>query len=355
MAASASWLTGELLRRDREVHKSLDALASGDRPPQVWRAPLFHSHRIAAETGIRAAVYFLLAASLLAIAGWPAAEVSLSFVGIIIGLGATTPDLRSFTTLALVAAPVASLMAGVLEFLVLDGVTEFPLLAIGLAPFMIGAALLISMQNPVLSGLGRLNLVFILALLAPSNPQTYNPDTFLFSVLFLFLATGLLFAVQILIPPASNDHRRRWLLRSARRDLSQLPCLDKADFTPEECMFRDAGRVALVVAAGMTRHNIARPSAKQWQALTRRQLFAYATQSYVDWRTIQHELRWARHIEPSESGTPRPSSPQLRRYIRHHVLLRSAKLAASAALVLASVAFNSPPPDVAVFSRERKP
>src|SRR6476659_5829669 len=72
----------------------------------------------------------------------------------------------------------------------------------------------------------------------------------------------------------------------------------------------------------MTRHNIARPSAKQWQALTRRQLFAYATQSYVDWRTIQHELRWARHIEPSESGPQRPSSPQLRRYIRHHVLLR---------------------------------
>src|SRR6266404_6634914 len=72
----------------------------------------------------------------------------------------------------------------------------------------------------------------------------------------------------------------------------------------------------------MTRHSIARPSGKQWQTLTRRQLFACATQSYVDWRTIQYELRWARHIEPSESGTPRPCSPQLMRYTRQRVLLR---------------------------------
>src|SRR5258708_34884138 len=72
----------------------------------------------------------------------------------------------------------------------------------------------------------------------------------------------------------------------------------------------------------MTRHSIARPSGKQWQTLTRRQLFACATKSYVDWRTIQYELRWARHIEPSESGTPRPCSPQLMRYTRQRVLLR---------------------------------
>src|SRR5260370_8598969 len=33
VAASASWLTGELLRRDRQVHKTLDALPSANRPP----------------------------------------------------------------------------------------------------------------------------------------------------------------------------------------------------------------------------------------------------------------------------------------------------------------------------------
>ena len=35
-------------------------------------------------------------------------------------------------------------------------------------------------------------------LLAPSNPQTYNPQAFLFSVLFLLLAAGLLFGELLL-------------------------------------------------------------------------------------------------------------------------------------------------------------
>jgi hypothetical protein len=151
--------------------------------------------------------------------------------------------------IAVVAAPVASLMAGILEFVVLDGATAFPLLAIGLAPFMIGAALLMTSSNRVLSAFGRLNLVFILVLLAPSNPQTYNPQTFLFSVLFLLLATGLLFVAEILVPPTSNDRRRHWLLASARRELEHLPSRRKQDLAPEEAMFRDSGRIAQVLAA----------------------------------------------------------------------------------------------------------
>src|SRR5260370_23536161 len=83
VAASASWLTGELLRRDREVHKSLDALASGDRPPQAWRGALFPFHLIAAEGGLRAAVFFFFGARLLWIAGCASAAGSLSFCCVI--------------------------------------------------------------------------------------------------------------------------------------------------------------------------------------------------------------------------------------------------------------------------------
>ncbi len=249
LASAVSWFGEYAIGANSAVWESLVALAAGRRPPQAWRAPLYRSHRIAAETGIRAAIYFLMAAALFAVSGWSSTEVSLSFVVIIIGLGATTPDLRAFTTIAILAAPIASLMAGILEFVVLDGVTAFPLLAIGLAPFMIGAALLMTVPNRILSALGRLNLVFILALLAPSNPQTYNPQTFLFSVLFLMLATGLLFLAQIFLPPASADRRRYWLLASARRDLSHLPSHQKRGFVPEEAMFRDASRIAQILAA----------------------------------------------------------------------------------------------------------
>jgi uncharacterized membrane protein YccC len=249
LPASRSWLIKYLIRTDGEVRRSLDELRAGRRPSRAWCAPLYRSHRIAAETGIRAAVSFLIAAAVFLISGWSTTEVALSFVAIIIGLGATTPDPRAFTTIALVAAPIASLMAGILEFVVLDGATSFPLLAISLAPFIIGAALLMTLPNRLLSGLGRFNLVFILALLAPSNPQTYDPQTFLFSVLFLLLATGLLFVVQIFIPPVSNDHRRQWLQASIRRDLERLPSRRKQDLAPEEAMFRDSSRVARILAA----------------------------------------------------------------------------------------------------------
>ena len=159
------------------------------------------------------------------------------------------PDPRAFTTIAVVAAPIVCLMAGILEFVVLDGATAFPVLAISLAPFMIGAALLMTLPNQLLSALGRFNLIFTLALLAPSNPQTYNPQTFLFSTLFLLSATGLLFAAQILIPLVSNDHCRQWLQASVHRDLQRLPTRVKQALAPEEAMFRDADRIVRMLAA----------------------------------------------------------------------------------------------------------
>ena len=247
--ASLSWFVKYLIRMDGAVSGSLDDLNAGRSPQQAWRAPLYRSHRIAAEAGIRAGVYFLIAAAAFAISGWSATAVALSFVAIIIGRGATMPDPRAFTTIAVVAAPIVSVMAGILEFVVLDGATAFPLLAISLAPFIIGAALLMTLPNQLLSALGRFNLIFVLALLAPSNPQTYNPQTFLFSALFLLLATSLLFAAQILIPQVSNDRRRQWLQASARRDLEHLPSRRKQYLAPEEAMFRDAGRVARILAA----------------------------------------------------------------------------------------------------------
>ena len=57
------------------------------------------------------------------------------------------PDPRAFTTIAFVVAPIVSLMAGILEFVFLDGSTAFPVLAISLAPFIIGSALLMTLPN----------------------------------------------------------------------------------------------------------------------------------------------------------------------------------------------------------------
>jgi uncharacterized membrane protein YccC len=249
VATSRTWLATTLLQRNADTLRSLDALRAGVYPPRQWRAPLYRSHRLATESGIRAGLCFALIAAFLVLTGWPTTASCLSLAGVLVGLSATTPDIRAFTTLATVVAPVSCLLVGILEFFVLDGVTDFPLLAIGLAPFIIGSALLISIPNLILSSLGRANLVFIIAVFAPNNPQSYNPQTFLFTSLFLCLAALSLFVAQFIIPPLSNDDRLRRLMNGARRDFGHVHPDRRPRFAAEEAIFRDAVRIGKIVAA----------------------------------------------------------------------------------------------------------
>ena len=135
-----------------------------------------------------------------------------------------------------------------LEFVILAGADEFPLLAIALAPFMIVAAAMMTWSNRVLSALGRFNLSFVLVLFSPSNPQSYNPQAFLFTSSYLCLATAVLLAAELLIPPASSKRHEIWLIASARRELDGL--LRRGDRSPpEEAMFRDATRIGQMARA----------------------------------------------------------------------------------------------------------
>ena len=257
--APLAWALSEMLRTDEEVRQNLVALKSGMRPPRAWRAPLHLSHRLAVESGVRASVQFGVASALFVLAGWAETSAALSIVALVIGLGAITPSPRGLTTIGLIGAPIAVAFAGVFEFLILDGVSDFPLLAIGLAPFVVGAGLLISGPVPGLASLGRLGLIFFIEIFAPSNPQTYNPEAFVFSSLFVCLGIGLLLAAQFLIPPVSQDRRCRWLIASARHDLGLVLSRRDRRYAPEEAMFHDAVRVGQIAAAGGTdlQHHIA--------------------------------------------------------------------------------------------------
>jgi hypothetical protein len=249
LSAPLAWASQEFLRRDAEVREGLGALNVGIRPRRIWRTPLYRSQRIAAAAGIRAAACLAAPSAFFVLAGWPATEVSLSLVAVVIGLGATTPDPKGFTTLAFIGAPIAAALAGALEFLILDGVNEFALLALALAPFMIGATLLMTRPNRLVSGLGRVNLIFILAIFAPSNPPSYNPQAWLFTSLFVWVATALLLAAQILVPIESNERRQRWILASARRDCKHVLSRRDRRLAPEEAMFRDAARIGEIAAS----------------------------------------------------------------------------------------------------------
>lgn len=249
MAMSRSWLRTEISRKNAQVRSSLDALRDGTRAYRAWRAPLYRSHRIAAETGARAAISFMLIAFLFVLTGWPTTEVCLAFVAVIIGLGSTSPSPRSFTMMAMMATPIACMLGGILKYLVFNGVSEFQLLAIGLAPVVIGLTLLISLPNPMLSSLGRLVLVFTLAVLAPTNPQSYDPEVFLVTSLFACLSSILVFAAQLLLPPLSGDRRVRLLLGELQRELSRPDSGRACHLAPEEAAFRDAARIEQILAA----------------------------------------------------------------------------------------------------------
>src|SRR5215472_19353688 len=245
---ASAWAARQLLRRDDKVRQDLVALRSARWPMRVWRAPLHRSYRTAAESGVRTAAWFAIASTFYIWAGWPAASVSLSFVALIIGLGATTPNPRGFTALALVGTPIAAVLTGILEFFILNGADAFPLLAIAMAPFTIGAAVLMKSQNLLWSSLGRVNLLFIPIMLAPGNPQTYNPQSFLFTSLFLVVAASLLLAAQTLIPPVSDDERRTRLVAEARSELQEPP--HQNGEAPEEATFRNASRIGQFLAVG---------------------------------------------------------------------------------------------------------
>jgi hypothetical protein len=239
-------------RRDDDVSDALAAVRSGRRPPRGWRMPLYRSQLMSAAAGIRAFLCLLVASAFFVLAGWPSADVSLSLVALVIGLGAVTPNPQGFTVAAFVAAPIAAVLAGTLEFLILDGVTEFPLLALALAPFVIGATVAATRPHPVVASLGRLNLIFILVMLSPANPQSYDPNAFLFIVVFLCAGIALLLAAQILIATESSARRQGWILASVRRDFDRVMSRRDRRLAPEEAMFRDATRIGQLPAGGST-------------------------------------------------------------------------------------------------------
>jgi uncharacterized membrane protein YccC len=172
--------------------------------------------------GLRAFLVVLISATLFSLGGWPFASQAVSLVGVFIALSANTPNPRAFAASAVIAMPIAALLAGVTEFVILDGVDQFPLLAIGMAPGVLAAALLVTIPDPRLASIAALVLVFFPSMLAPTNPQSYNPDTYLFFSFMAITSAILVFVLLRIVLPTSDALRRRWCLASARAEMRDL-------------------------------------------------------------------------------------------------------------------------------------
>jgi uncharacterized membrane protein YccC len=238
----------DLLTEDQRAQEAIEDLAADRRPPCHVRTPIYRSHREAARNGLRAFLAVLLSAILISLGGWPSASQGLTLVGVFVALSAIAPRPRMFAAGAVVAIPIAALLAGVTEFLILDGVDQFPLLAIGMAPSVLAAALLFTVPNARISSMSFLVLVFFSLLLSAGNPQDYNPESYLYRSFLIIMAVVLVFAALSEILPTSDDLRRRWYLTSARAELRDLLAGRQSRHRDDDALFRDADRIGQLAA-----------------------------------------------------------------------------------------------------------
>lgn len=237
-----------LLIEDRRAQDGIEDLQAGRHPSRLIHAPIYRSRRAAMRNGLRAFLVVLLSSVLFSLGGWPFASQAVNWVGVFIAFSAINPNPAAFAASAVIAMPIAGLLAGVTEFLILDGVDVFPLLAIGMAPGVLSAALLSTSANQRLASIGLLVLVFFVGILSPTNPQSYNPQTYLFTSFMVTTSVILVFVFLRTILPTSDALRRRWCLVSARAEMRDLLAGGRSHRLDDEALFRDADRIGQLAA-----------------------------------------------------------------------------------------------------------
>jgi uncharacterized membrane protein YccC len=238
----------DLLIENRRAQDGIEDLQAGRRPQRRIQTPIYRSRRASARNGLRAFLVVVISAILLSLGGWPFASLGLALVGLTIAFSANTPNPRVFAANIVIAMPIAALLAGVAEFLILDGVDQFPLLAIGMAPVVLAGALLSTSPNQRLASTAYLALIFFLVILAPANPQVYNPETYLFYSFMAITSVVLLFVLLWIVLPTPDALRRRWYLTSAQAEMRDLLAGGRSRRLDDEALFRDADRIGQLAA-----------------------------------------------------------------------------------------------------------
>ena len=252
-----------LLIENRRAQDAIEDLQAGRHPSRRIHAPIYRSRRAAARNGLRAFLVVLISGILFSLGGWPLASLGVALVGVLIALSANTPNPHAFAASAVIAIPIAALLAGVTEFLILDGVDQFPLLAIGMAPSVLAAALVSTIPDPRLASIASLVRFFFVVILSPANPQSYNPDTYLFTSFMAITSGILLFVLLRTMLPTSDALRRGWCLTSARAEMRDLLAGGRSRRPDDEALFRDADRIGQLAALQPAAHDERRDDLRQ--------------------------------------------------------------------------------------------
>jgi uncharacterized membrane protein YccC len=104
------------------------------------------------------------------------------------------------------------------RFYVLTESQDFVRLAFAIAPVLIFGCLL--SVRPAIAGIGLIMNIIFLVLLAPSNPQVYNPLTFYSECMFVAFALGVAFLASRLAWPMSARDKQHAVVRATQETLT---------------------------------------------------------------------------------------------------------------------------------------
>jgi hypothetical protein len=85
-------------------------------------------------------------------------------------------------------------------------------------------------------------------ILSPTNPPSYNPESYLFSSFMAIAAVILLFVLVRTVLPTTDALQRRWRLTSARAEMRDLLAGGRSRRLDDEALFRDADRIGQLAA-----------------------------------------------------------------------------------------------------------
>ena len=196
----------------------LSSLREGLEPARDVRLPHHGEFAVALGNATRIGIALTAGAIFLVLAGWPASVGALTITAILCALSVTMPSPSKFAVAAMVSFVLASVSAGIVRFYALTESQEFVRLAMAIAPVLISGCLL--SVRPAIAGIGLIMNVIFLVLLAPSNPQVYNPVTFYSECMFVAFALGVVFLACRLVWPVSAFDKQYAAVRGTQKTLT---------------------------------------------------------------------------------------------------------------------------------------
>jgi len=220
MVAGAVWQVQQAVRfveAKSLLDDGLRSLRKGIEPVRDVRLPHRGEFAVALGNAARIGIALLAGAIFLVLAGWPASVAALTITAILCGLSVTMPNPSKFAVAAMVSFVLASVSAGTVRFYVLTESQDFVRLAVAIAPVLIFGCLL--SVRPAIAGIGLTINVIFLVLLAPSNPQVYNPLSFYSECIFVAFALAVVFLASHLWPVSIFD-KQHAAVRAAQKTLA---------------------------------------------------------------------------------------------------------------------------------------